>query len=75
MNRDCEWCPTSNMIAYWQPEQNNKPARVTIAELPTLKEIRQKNLVYVEKCMLYWQSQGKYLAVKIDRVVKGKKTG
>lgn len=43
------------MLAYWAPEQANAPARVSVVEIPSRKELRQKNLVMVSECRLHWQ--------------------
>ena len=72
--RDFQWSPTANCLAYWAPEQGNTPARVTLVELPSRKELRQKNLVNVSDCKLYWHPEGRYLCVKVVRHTKSKKT-
>jgi translation initiation factor 3 subunit B len=38
------------------------------------QELRQKNLFSVSDVRLYWQSTGSYLAVKVDRYTKTKKS-
>ncbi|KAH8048891.1 hypothetical protein JL720_15742 [Aureococcus anophagefferens] len=48
--------------------------RVTLVELPSRKELRQKNLVNVSDCKLYWHPEGRYLCVKVVRHTKSKKT-
>ncbi|KAH8065378.1 hypothetical protein JL720_12794 [Aureococcus anophagefferens] len=63
--RDFQWSPTASCLAYWAPEQGNAPARVTLVELPSRKELRQKNLVNVSDCKLYWHPEGRYLCVKV----------
>lgn len=52
---DFEWSPKDNVLAYWAPEQANAPARVSVIEIPSRKELRQKNLVMVSECRLHWQ--------------------
>lgn len=52
---DFEWSPKDNVLAYWAPEQANAPARVSVVEIPSRKELRQKNLVMVSECRLHWQ--------------------
>lgn len=71
---DFQWSPTANVIAYWAPEQGNTPARVTLVEIPSRKELRQKNLVNVSDCTIYWHPDGTYLCVKVLRHTKSKKT-
>jgi translation initiation factor 3 subunit B len=56
------------------PEANNAPAHVDLIELPSRKKLRQKNLFSVSNCNMVWQDQGEYLAVKVTRHTKSKKT-
>lgn len=72
--KDFQWSPTDHILAFWQPEINNIPARVTLMELPERKEIRTKNLYNVSRCNLHWQKCGDHLCVKVDRHTKTKKT-
>mmetsp|Transcript_13914 Transcript_13914/g.19676 ORF Transcript_13914/g.19676 Transcript_13914/m.19676 type:complete len:709 (+) Transcript_13914:83-2209(+) len=71
---DFEWSPGGSILAYWAPEQNNNPARVSLIEIPSRKGLRQKNLFNVRECRLNWQSDGTYLSVKVLRHTKTKKT-
>ncbi|CAH2036264.1 unnamed protein product, partial [Thlaspi arvense] len=41
--------------------------QVALVQLPSKVEIRQKYLLNVSGCKMYWQSNGDYLAVKVDR--------
>ena len=61
------------MIAYWVPEDENVPARVTIIAMPTRKELCVRNLFSVADCRMHWQKNGDYLCVKVDRYSKSKK--
>ncbi|KII93546.1 hypothetical protein PLICRDRAFT_121832 [Plicaturopsis crispa FD-325 SS-3] len=63
-----------NMLAYWTPEVVNQPARVTLLDFPGRNILRQKNLFNVSECKLYWQNQGDFLCVKVDRHTKTKKS-
>jgi translation initiation factor 3 subunit B len=69
-----QWSPTANILACWAPEQRNSPAHVDLIEIPTRKKLRQKNLFNVTKCNMVWQNDGEYLAVKVTRHTKSKKT-
>jgi translation initiation factor 3 subunit B len=79
---DFEWCPhgdgskkpTENMLVYWTPEVANQPARVTLIDFPARTVLRQKNLFNVSECRLYWQNQGDFLCVRVDRHTKTKKS-
>ena len=72
--REFQWSPAANTIAYWAPECGNSPARVTLVEIPSRKELRQKNLFHVSECNIHWQAQGAYMCVKVLRHTKSKKT-
>ncbi|KZT30474.1 translation initiation factor eIF-3b [Neolentinus lepideus HHB14362 ss-1] len=63
-----------NMLAYWTPEVANQPARVTLMKFPSRSILRQKNLFNVSECKIYWQNQGDFLCVRVDRHTKTKKT-
>ncbi|CAK5280263.1 unnamed protein product [Mycena citricolor] len=63
-----------NMLAYWTPEVANQPARVTLLGFPSRTILRQKNLFNVSECKLFWQNQGDFLCVKVDRHTKTKKS-
>lgn len=71
---DFFWSPTDPILAYWAPEGNNVPARVSLVELPSRTEIRQKNLFNVSDCKLNWHPNGTFLGVKVTRHSKSKKT-
>ena len=68
------WSPTDNTIAYWAPESDNVPARVSLVEVPSRTELRRKNLFNVSDCKLHWHVGGDYLCVKVTRHSKSKKT-
>jgi len=69
-----QWSPKANILSCWSPERNNSPAHVDLIEIPTRKKLRQKNLFNVTKCTMVWQDAGEYLAVKVTRHTKSKKT-
>ncbi|GMM30383.1 translation initiation factor eIF3 core subunit B [Martiniozyma asiatica (nom. inval.)] len=66
--------PLSTLIAYWTPESNNQSAKVSIMSLPNKKILRTAPLVQVADCKLYWQKEGKYFCVRVNRHTKSKKT-
>jgi len=66
--------PRENMLVYWTPELQNQPARVTLMAIPSRAILRQKNLFNVNDCKLYWQNQGDFLCVRVDRHTKTKKS-
>ncbi|KAE9456073.1 hypothetical protein C3L33_12014, partial [Rhododendron williamsianum] len=73
---DISWSPTDPILALFVPElgEGNQPARVSLIQIPGKDELRQKNLFSVSDCKMYWQSSGEYLAVKVDRFTKTKKS-
>jgi len=73
--KDFAWSPSKNILSYFVPEKDAVPAKVVLLEIPSKKELRQKNLVSVADCKLHWQSKGKFLAVKVDQMKSKKTTG
>jgi translation initiation factor 3 subunit B len=73
---DFSWSPTEPLLSLFVPEGGggNQPARVSLVSIPSREELRQKNLFSVSDCKMYWQSSGEYLAVKVDRYTKTKKS-
>lgn len=71
---DFSWSPPDPILALFVPELGNQPAKVSLYQIPGKEEIRQKNLFSVSDCKMYWQSTGEYLAVKVDRYTKTKKS-
>ena len=51
-----------------------QPARVTIYEIPSRRELRQKNLFSVETVKMIWHPQGDYLAAIVTRFTKTRKS-
>jgi translation initiation factor 3 subunit B len=72
--KDFEWSPTQDVLSVYQPEIGNQPARISLIQIPSRQELRQKNLFSVAEINMYWQSSGNYLAVKVERFTKTKKT-
>mmetsp|Transcript_19855 Transcript_19855/g.48097 ORF Transcript_19855/g.48097 Transcript_19855/m.48097 type:complete len:386 (+) Transcript_19855:42-1199(+) len=70
-----QWSPTNNYIAAYIPSDatGQVPARIVLIDMPSRKELRQKNLFSVGEVIMYWHPDGTYLAVKVDRQ-KSKKT-
>eukprot|EP00899_Mesostigma_viride_P013900 jgi/Mesvir1/22510/Mv18538-RA.2 len=73
---DFSWSPGEPLLCAFVPESagGNQPARVSLYEVPSKAERRQKNLFSVSDVKIYWQSQGDYLAVQVDRYTKTKKS-
>jgi len=68
------WSPTDNYVSLWIPEYQNQPAKVMLMELPSRRELRQKNLFSVADLRMTWHDQGHFLCVKVDKHSKSKKT-
>ncbi|KAI3831845.1 hypothetical protein MKX03_022217 [Papaver bracteatum] len=73
---DFSWSPADPIIVLFVPELDggNKPARVSLVQIPGKEELRQKNLFSVVDCKMYWQCNGEYLAVKTVRYTKTRKS-
>jgi len=65
--KEFKWSPTQNIIAAYIPGQDagQNPARIVLIDIPSRKEIRQKNLFSVSEIALFWHPDGTYLAVKV----------
>jgi len=71
--KDFDWSPSQDVLSVYQPEIGNTPARISLIQIPSRQELRQKNLFSVAEVNMYWQSNGNYLAVKVERFTKTKK--
>nr|GEX52688.1 eukaryotic translation initiation factor 3 subunit B-like [Tanacetum cinerariifolium] len=73
---DLCWSLTDPIFALYVPELNggNQPARVCLFQIPVKEELRQNSLFSDTDCKMDWQSNEKYLAVKVDRYTKTKKS-
>ncbi|CAD7701705.1 unnamed protein product [Ostreobium quekettii] len=71
-----EWSPSEPLMSIYHREsqEGNIPAKISLMQLPERKEIRQKNLFNVSSIEIFWHPQGDFLAVKVDRHTKTKKT-
>uniref|UniRef100_A0A1J3H284 Eukaryotic translation initiation factor 3 subunit B n=3 Tax=Noccaea caerulescens TaxID=107243 RepID=A0A1J3H284_NOCCA len=63
---DMAWSPTQSILALIKGDGKKQSPKVVLLEIPSKVELTQKNLLSVEECKLYWQSNGEYLAVKVD---------
>ena len=71
--KNFSWSPKSNILSFWVAENKDVPARVTLIELPSRKELRAKNLFNVADVRMHWQQSGDYLCVKVDRYSKARR--
>ncbi|KAI0136180.1 eukaryotic translation initiation factor 3 [Xylariales sp. AK1849] len=81
---DFEWSPSTpqregpkqyeQLFCYWTPEMGSNPAKVGLMSIPSKQVVRSLNLFSVSDAKLHWQSDATYLAVKVDRHSKSKKS-
>eukprot|EP01127_Copromyxa_protea_P000407 TRINITY_DN10336_c0_g1_i1.p1 TRINITY_DN10336_c0_g1~~TRINITY_DN10336_c0_g1_i1.p1 ORF type:complete len:675 (-),score=151.95 TRINITY_DN10336_c0_g1_i1:18-2042(-) len=72
---DHAWSPTDPYLAVFIPEINNIPARVSLLSMPKRSVVSQQSFVNVIGCHIHWQEvAGNYLAIKVDRHGKSKKS-
>jgi translation initiation factor 3 subunit B len=81
---DFEWAPAitqregiksyESLLCYWTPEIGSKPASVALMSVPSKEIVRTRNLFNVTDAKLHWQSEGKFICVKVDRHSKSKKS-
>lgn len=83
---DFEWSPApvhlatsksqegEHVLSYWTPETQNQTARVALMQIPSREVLRTVNLHQVSDCKMHWQSEGRFLCVKVDRHTKSGKT-
>lgn len=69
-----EWSPTDALLCAYQEEQGNMPARVVLIQLPSREEVRAKNLFSVADVRMAWHPQGDYLAVRVEKWTKTRKS-
>ena len=81
---DFEWAPATpqregvkgyeQLFCFWTPEIGSNPAKVGLMSVPSKEIVRTRNLFNVSDAKLHWQSESRYLCVKVDRHSKSKKS-
>ena len=81
---DFEWAPATTqregvktyeqLLCFWTPEIGSNPAKVALMSVPTKEIVRTRNLFNVTDAKLHWQSDAKFICVKVDRHSKSKKS-
>ncbi|KAK9824494.1 hypothetical protein WJX72_010811 [[Myrmecia] bisecta] len=73
---DFAWSPAEPILCAYQTEQSggNLPARISLVRMPDRQELRQKNLFSVSDVKMFWHPQGDYLAVRVERYTKTRKS-
>jgi translation initiation factor 3 subunit B len=82
--QEFEWAPATvqrdgvktyeQLLSYWTPELGSNPAKVGLMALPSKEIVRTRNLFNVTDARLHWQSDAKFMCVKVDRHSKSKKS-
>jgi translation initiation factor 3 subunit B len=82
--QDFDWAPATpkregfkgyeQLFCYWTPEMLSNPAKVGLMSIPSKEIVRTRNLFNVSDAKLHWQSEAKYICVKVDRHSKSKKS-
>jgi translation initiation factor 3 subunit B len=82
--QEFEWAPSTvqrdgvktyeQLLCFWTPEMGSNPAKVTLMSIPTKEVVRTRNLFNVTDARLHWQSDAKFICVKVDRHSKSKKS-
>ena len=70
---DFTWSPSQNYLAYWVRESVDIPARLGLLDVASRTDVRSKQLFSVTDCQFYWQKNGEYLAVKVNRYKHAKR--
>ena len=71
--RDISWSPVDLNLVYWVPGNENTPSRVALWNLPSRQVVRTKNLFNVQNVSVHWQTEGEFLAIKVDRYAQKNK--
>ncbi|KAL6784025.1 EIF3B [Auxenochlorella protothecoides x Auxenochlorella symbiontica] len=69
-----EWSPAEPVLAAYQVEEGNMPARIMLMRFPKKEELRAKNLHSVAGVQLSWHPQGDFLAVAVEKWTKSHKS-
>jgi len=65
--RSFSFSPTKNYLIYWINSDNENPARISVINYQTKEVIVTKTLFNIMDCQFYWQNEGKYVIVKVDK--------
>jgi len=67
-----QWSPKDPIIAAWTLEKDNNPARLTLIELPSRKELTSRSRTQCE-ATIHWQSEGDYFCLLVTKLSKTNK--
>lgn len=71
--REISWSPVDLHLVYWVPGTENTPSRVALWHVPSRQVVRTKNLFNVQEVSVHWQSEGEFMAIKVDRYAQKNK--
>lgn len=66
-----QFSPGANYVCYWVPEEGERPLKVVVREIPSLRIVRTKNLYKVKYLEMKWHPDGSYLALRCSKPMKG----
>ena len=71
-----EFSPTDHLLAYSTFQNENDPASISIIKLPDKNHARPSQVLGfdIQTAHLYWQSQGKFLLIKMGHCISKKNT-
>ena len=82
--QDFDWAPATpqregiktyeQLLCYWTPEIGSNPAKVGLMSIPSKEVVRTKQMFNVTDAKMHWQSDARFICVKIDRHSKSKKS-
>ncbi|VYS48541.1 unnamed protein product [Arabidopsis thaliana] len=62
------WSPTEPNLALLKGDVKKQPNKVVFLQIPGYVELMHKDILSVSDCKMYWQSNGKYLAVQVEGI-------
>ncbi|CAI4225753.1 unnamed protein product [Auanema sp. JU1783] len=65
-----QWSPTQNVIAYYSECTDSLPAEFGLMQVPTHSKLRSGRIYNVAEAQMFWQPNGKRLAVYTKRYSK-----
>ncbi|KAG9389454.1 Eukaryotic translation initiation factor eIF2A [Carpediemonas membranifera] len=72
---DFSWSPADDFLAIFQVEDNNRPAKASIINVPKLcRQLVSRNLYGVKSCAITWHPHGYYFATTTERAVRNGST-
>jgi translation initiation factor 3 subunit B len=67
-----KWSPRDNIIAVWNQEKGNNPARLSLYEVPSFREMASRSRTQC-KAVMHWHPQGDFLALLVTALNRNNK--